>query len=243
MAADPRDRSDLADLALLDLHARTLFTHDAAGRLVAINELRRRPAARLFLGWTERAVICRVRHDLPVALVTRLEALVSAASVAGDRDRLPPCLPAIRAALAEHAPVVDHDDGGGPAYRFPDVIAPRPGAVAVTSANADVLRRWLPEWIPDADGQLPVMTVLVDGAAVAICACARVPGAATEAGVETHPAFRGHGHAATVTAAWAQAMRARGVTPLYSTSWQNHASQRVAAKLGLLRYGASLSIE
>jgi len=72
---------------------------------------------------------------------------------------------------------------------------------------------------------------------------ARIPGEATEAGVETHPAFRGHGYAAIATAAWARAMRDRGVIPLYSTAWENFASQRVAAKLSLIRYGASLSIE
>jgi predicted GNAT family acetyltransferase len=84
--------------------------------------------------------------------------------------------------------------------------------------------------------------VLVDGAAVAICACARLPGPATEAGVETHPAFRGSGHAVTATAAWACAVRERGIIPLYSTGFSNAASQRVAAKLGLRRYGASVSL-
>jgi len=113
----------------------------------------------------------------------------------------------------------------------------------VTAENAHVLQRWLPEWLPDVSTQLPVMAVLVEGAAVAVCACSRVPGEATEAGLETHPAFRGHGYAAIATAAWARAMRDRGVIPLYSTAWQNLASQRVAAKLSLIRYGASLSIE
>lgn len=86
------------------------------------------------------------------------------------------------------------------------------------------------------------MAVVVDGAAVAICACARLPGEATEAGVETHAAFRGRGHAGAATAAWACAVRERGVIPLYSTGFRNVASQRVAAKLGLRRYGASVSI-
>jgi hypothetical protein len=155
----------------------------------------------------------------------------------------------VRAALAEHAPIGDGDEGG-PAYYFPEVIAEPAGAVAVTTANAGVLRRWLPEWLPDvAATQLPVMAVLVDGAAVAICACARLPVGeqidarkASEAGVETHAAFRGSGHAGVATAAWARAMRDRGIIPLYSTGFRNAASQRVAAKLGLVQYGASVSI-
>jgi GNAT superfamily N-acetyltransferase len=240
MVTDPRHRR--SDLELLELHARALFTHDAAGRLVAINEPRARQAPRFFLAWGAHGAIWRVRHDLPAALVTRLGALVSAGSGTDDRAHLPACVPAVRAALAEHAPV---DDGhaSGPAFGFPDVIEERAGAFAVTPANAHVLQRWLPEWLPDVSAELPLMAVLVEGAAVAVCACSRIPGEATEAGVETHPAFRGHGYAAIVTAAWARAMRDRGVIPLYSTDWQNFASQRVAAKLSLIRYGASLSIE
>jgi hypothetical protein len=239
MIADPRYRR--SDLELLELHARTLFTHDAAGRLVAINEVRGRQAPRFFLAWGAHGAIWRVRHDLPPALVTRLGELVSAGSATDDRTQLPACVPAVRAALAEHAPVADSPESG-PAYCFPDVIEERAGAFAVTAETAHVLQRWLPEWLPDVSMQLPFMTVLVEGAAVAVCTCSRVPGEATEAGVETHPAFRGHGYAAIATAAWARAMRDRGVIPLYSTAWQNLASQRVAAKLSLIRYGASLSI-
>ena len=48
-------------------------------------------------------------------------------------------------------------------------------------------------------------------------------------------------HAAAVVAAWAAAVRASGRLPLYSTSWDNVASQGVARKLGLVLYGADLS--
>jgi RimJ/RimL family protein N-acetyltransferase len=239
MVADPPHRR--SERELIELHARTLFTHDAAGRLVAVNEPGGARAPRFFLGWTTRGAIWRVRGDLPSALVLRLEQLVAATPSTGDLEHPPACVPAIRAALAEHAPVDERQDGG-PAYCFPDDIDERPGAVAVTAENAHVLQRWLPGWLPDVAVQLPIRAVLVDGAAVAVCACARLPGDATEAGVETHPAFRGQGHAATVTAAWARAMRERGVIPLYSTDWRNRGSRRVAEKLGLLRYGASLSI-
>jgi hypothetical protein len=103
-------RSPISELELIELHVRTLYTHDDAGRLVAVNVRRRPPAARFFLGRTARGV------------------------------------------------------------------------------------RW--------------------------------PGQATHAGVETPPAFRGHGYAVIATAAWAQGMRDRGVIPLYGTSWTNRASQR-----------------
>ncbi|HEY0477367.1 MAG TPA: GNAT family N-acetyltransferase [Kofleriaceae bacterium] len=231
----------LSELELIELHARTLFTHDVDGKLVAINEPRPRPAARFFLGWTVRGVIWRVRHDLPAELIARLGELVAAEPISDDVERLPSCLPAVRAALAMHGPVAESDEGG-PEYCFPEVVDEPTGAVAVTADNAHVLERWLPTWLPDVADELPIRTVLVDGDAVSICACARVPGQATHAGVETHPAFRGRGHAVMATAAWARAVRDRGIVPLYGTGWSNRASQRVAAKLGLVRYGASISI-
>ncbi len=57
--------------------------------------------------------------------------------------------------------------------------------------------------------------MLVDGRAVAICDSARRTAHVAEAGVDTPPEFRGRGYAALVTAAWAQAIRAAGITPVY----------------------------
>ncbi|MGH2617528.1 MAG: GNAT family N-acetyltransferase, partial [Thermomicrobiales bacterium] len=42
---------------------------------------------------------------------------------------------------------------------------------------------------------------------------------------------------------WAQAVRQEGRIPLYSTSWENLASQAVARKLGLVLYGVDLDID
>jgi hypothetical protein len=54
--------------------------------------------------------------------------------------------------------------------------------------------------------------------------------------------YRGHGHAATVVTAWAHAVTARGALPMYSTSSDNVASQRVAAKCGFTAYGSDYHI-
>ncbi len=43
-------------------------------------------------------------------------------------------------------------------------------------------------------------------------------------------------------ASWASATRATGQIPLYSTSWDNHASRAVARELGLVQYAADLSL-
>ena len=79
--------------------------------------------------------------------------------------------------------------------------------------------------------------------AVALAFCSRIPGQATEAGVETIPAARGRGYAGAVVATWANALLSRSVLPMYSTSWDNVASQRIAAKFGMLRYGEDWSVD
>jgi RimJ/RimL family protein N-acetyltransferase len=60
--------------------------------------------------------------------------------------------------------------------------------------------------------------------------------------VETAEAYRGRGYARKATAVWASALRRDGMLPLYSTSWDNIASQRVAASLGAVRYATNFNI-
>ena len=60
--------------------------------------------------------------------------------------------------------------------------------------------------------------------------------------MDTAEGFRGRGYAALVTAAWAQAIRAAGLTPVYSTSDDNHASRAVARKLRLREFGWDVQV-
>jgi RimJ/RimL family protein N-acetyltransferase len=55
--------------------------------------------------------------------------------------------------------------------------------------------------------------------------------------------MQGRGYATAAVAGWAVAIRERELLPLYSTSWDNIASQRVARKLGMVLYGEDWSIE
>lgn len=231
---------------MLDVLARSLFTHDARDRLVDVNEAGGPRAPRVFLAWDAEGVLGRVRDDVADDVAAQIALLTRGP---GSAELLAPlaCADAVRAVIA---PITEEEgsvqyrfaDGDGALRRLDDDGAHE--LVAVTAANSAVIQRWLPTWAAyarEADAALPMFASLIDGAAVAVCATVRTPSAATQAGVETHPDFRGHGHAAAVTAAWARAIRARGVVPLYGTSWSNTGSQRVAARLGLVAFAGSLS--
>ena len=93
----------------------------------------------------------------------------------------------------------------------------------------------LPDW-------QPFVAVMEGGRAASVCRSVRLTPEAHEAGVETLSEHRGKGYAKEAVAGWARLVRAMGAIPLYSTSWDNAASQAVARKLGLALYGADFQI-
>ena len=224
------------------MHVEALFTHDAQGRMRRVNEPGGGKAPRFFFGRTAEGNVWRFRHDLGVGLIRELELACRAESVAekelAEQVRSRP----YEALLAQDAPV--KSVWAGPTYRFPRLgeLPDASGTVLVTESNADVLLPHLEEWMEDVGEGGPVLAVVETGKAVSICCSVRMTGAVHEAGVETHPDFRGRGHATGAVAGWARAVREMGRIPLYSTSWKNSASRAVARKLGLVVYGATVQV-
>jgi hypothetical protein len=236
--------ADLSDSQLMELQVEALFTHDAAGRIVAVNAPDGRPAPRFFLGRTRMGNIWRVRHDVPEATARRLNALAEAEAVRDDLRAEPQSMGAILDALKADDDV--RSVVAGPAYRFPTALAPAAGVTRITRANLHLLR--LLDWDLDAlaagelEGWEPMLALVEGDVAVSLCFSARLTGRVAEAGVNTLASHRGRGYALRVVTAWAHAIRASGRIPLYSTSWANDASQTVARKLGLVQYGSDLSL-
>ncbi|MEP6705207.1 MAG: GNAT family N-acetyltransferase, partial [Acidobacteriota bacterium] len=88
----------------------------------------------------------------------------------------------------------------------------------------------------------PFVALLENGRAVSVCRSVRVMPEAHEAGVETVAEFRGNGYVVEVALAWARLVQDAGAVPLYSTSWENTASQAVANKLNLDLFGADFHV-
>ena len=222
------------------LHVEVLFTHDTMGRMLNVNEVAGGVAPRFFLGRTTDGNEWRFRVGLEAVLVRRLEAICMNEPVCGRLSLSPSGSSEYARLLAQDAPV--ERISAGPAYRFPEALSIPSGPVVVTKDNIGVLQSYFADWIEDIVHGQPFLALVRDDQAVSVCYSARKTSRAHEAGVETHPDYRGRGYAGQVVSAWADAVRRMGRMPLYSTSWENVASQAVASKLGLIQYGADLHI-
>jgi hypothetical protein len=228
----------MGDRELMRVHVETLFTHDAHGRLVQVNEPAGAPAPRFFLGRTLEGVVLRLRHDVGADVKRELEATVRSDVFQEHVVDSPTDPSRYVEILARSAPV--NRTWAGPVFAFPPELPPPTDTVRVTEQNAHVLHPELAAWIPDVPLSQPMCVVTIDGYAATVCCSVRRATYAHEAGVETAPPYRGRGYAARAVAAWARAVREMGRAPLYSTSWENEASRAVARQLALIPFGSDL---
>jgi len=220
---------------LLTQHVHALFTHDENGRIVTENDWQGRVAPRFYLGKTRGGIVWRVRHAMPEETERRLAAIVE--SEPQDLAR-----PLHESRYLDILAATTSDVWFGPAYYFAEVRPIETNAILIDERNAFLLAAGLDDWIPDVPHQQPLVAVVEDGKAVSVCASVRITDTAHEAGVETLPDYRGRGFARAAVAGWAQEVDRLGALPMYSTSIDNIASQRVAQRLGLAQYGVDFSI-
>jgi len=233
----------LTDLELMNIHVRALFTHDTGSRLLFVNEPDNAvtPAPRLFLGRTRAGSVWRFHADLPDKLCEELNVLCAGEPPVNAEFNEPPRhLETFVRLLEQHAPV--QNVSNGLAYQFIKYELPSNRLMAVTEDNPEILQGGFEKLIEELPVWQPFVVLVKENRAVSVCRSIRLTSEAHEAGVETLPEFRGNGYAEQVVCEWARLVRKTGAIPLYSTSWENHASQAVARKLGLKCYGVNFSV-
>jgi GNAT superfamily N-acetyltransferase len=217
------------------LHVEALYTRNPDGRLLAVNDPGAAPAPKFFLGRTTDGNAWWARHDLDAGTLGDLakfaQSLPRGLPSGPDSD----CAASVIARLERMQPVTA--TWAGPAFAFPSEGETSDGML-VTAASADLLTPYLTSWQGDVALGIPLVATLYEGKAVSICGSVRVTAQAHEAGVETHAEFRGRGFGARAVVSWANVVRRLGVTPLYSTSWDNVASRALAKHLGLTHFGS-----
>ncbi|MDZ4718451.1 MAG: hypothetical protein SH847_08365 [Roseiflexaceae bacterium] len=224
-------------LSLMRTQLATLFTLDQHGRMLCVNEPDDPPAPRLFIGRTTEGAIWAIRYDLPDDLAVSLSAICAAEPIATHFDTAPQYAPVLRSLLE-----VGAEEYRGPAYIFRSEIPHVTGAILITPEQRAVLAPHFPELIAEYAQRAPIAVMVEQGIAVTACWCSRQTEHAAEAGIMSIPDVRQRGYAVCVAAQWGRAVQAAGMTALYSTSWDNVASQGVARKLGLHLYGEDWQI-
>lgn len=223
-------------MATPELHLATAFVSDGEHRITETREPNPSLSVRFVLARGASSVAWAVRTDVNAAVASELDELAASEPVHAGSWEAPP----VHAERYEELLAMDFAEvDAGPLFEFPaELVAP---AEIVEVRTERDLSTHFHGWVHGeiSEGRAPVMAIKDDGAPVSICFCARRSNTAAEAGVDTAERFRGRGYAARVTAAWALALRARRMTPLYSTSWSNAASLGVARKLGLVTYGST----
>jgi RimJ/RimL family protein N-acetyltransferase len=221
----------------MTLHVEALYTHDACSKLLHINEPGGGgPAAKFFLGRTKEGNLWRFGSDLSDSLVEKLEALCKQEPIVQNLQAKPLHFETYLQLLEpQHL-------WSGPAYYFAGEVESSRATVLITEKNADLLHGGFEDLIPELPLWQPFVAIVEHHKAVSVCRSVRITAKAHEAGLETLPRARGKGYARDAVTAWATRVRKMGALPMYSTSWENIASQAVARKLNLTMYGADFSV-
>lgn len=233
------------DIELLEIEIDTLWLKDDRDRLINDRGPNGRRAPHLVIAASAGAQIVAFGNEVPEALAVELRAAVTAESPSSDPAVAPASLARYQQLLKDLLGPVEISSG--PSYVIPPGTAFSSG-VEIQGSDGDniaALRDRNPEltWTADEWQQLldgafgPWAVATIDDRVIAVCHSARLTDRAAEAGVWTDPDFRGQGHAAAVTAAWASLFAPSGRLLFYSTSANNFSSQRVAARLNLRPIG------
>ena len=225
----------------MNMHLNALYAQDHDCRLTAINQWDGGLVPRFHLGRTATGNLWRFRADLPDTLTSELTACCELEPPLDAADPLPKYRATYERLLAEHAAIESIQ--AGPAYFAPESMSKDvPDTIMIDRQNAGLLRSSMPDWLEDAAHRSPFVAALDNDRIVAVCASVRITSAAHEAGVETLPGHRRRGHGRRAVVAWAQAVRRTGALPMYSTSWENRASQALARVLGFEPIGADYKV-
>jgi len=226
---------------LVALHLESMYVMDERQRLLAVNDAGRNPPPRLSLVRSPSGNRCLLSSALPDELWEELLAVAALEPVDAEVLPLPRHHSRYVSLLASHAPVCC--EYAGPCFVLPRRECRDGNAARLIGAGERSLLEAHFDWLaPELEDIQPIAAVIEDGVVVAVCRGARRKTAAIEAGVETAPPYRGRGYARDVTERWAAAIYAESLLPLYSASFGNAASLRVAAALGGQRYAVDFSL-
>ena len=241
------------DFRLLALDAETGFVHATNGRILRTGSPDGGQAPRVFFAGCAGGTILRIRQDVSDQTAADLEALATAEPPWVDPQALPACLAAMIERLSRDAPA----EAAAPAlyFQLPKATAFSSDVAIIRSDTpqggrllARLARDGMPPHLAAAgfagltDFWAPWCAAMAGEDIAALCFAARLGPRGAAVGIYTFPGYRGRGLAAAVTAAWSAMPALAERTLSYSALRTNRSSLRVAERLGLRRFGLSVSI-
>ncbi|MBE9917039.1 GNAT family N-acetyltransferase [Paenibacillus donghaensis] len=227
----------MSDQELMEVQANVLFNFNEVGRMTTINEPSAKSAPRFFMGITKQGNVVRYHETLGEDVKNELEQFVENAPWLNAPNRVN--MADMIRILSQEKPV--DQVYMGPAYVFPDMRGRSTQTIKITQTNIELLEPYFSDFVNDVILGQPAFAVVQHQAVVSLCSSARSSSIAAEASLHTAPDFRGRAYGMEVTAAWAAEIQHQGRIALYSTAWNNFASQAVARKLKLRQYGMDLN--
>jgi hypothetical protein len=250
------------DLKLLHIDVATMFVMSSSGRIERQNDPDSSPGPRLYFAGCPQGNIAHVRDDIADQTASSLFAMAAEEPLWHDPWVLPQGIGKFLDVLSNSPPFAT-----GPASRIPLTVGPgviyqlpkhlkyEHSATIVRGDSvegAQMRERFASDGMPPsmveagfknvADLWEPWCMAIEGDEIAAIAFAARLGTVGAEIGVYTFPKFRSRGFAAAVTASWSALPSLDGRALFYSTSGSNRSSQRVAGRLGLRMFGASVSI-
>ena len=237
----PNMPENVQALTAIKNHVRSLYVFDENDRIASCNQFNGGPVPHFHLARSAQGNVWTFHQDVPASVVSNVE------DFAHQEPQLeqPLAAPKFAQQYLDLLSTMGDLDAiwQGPIYRFArTALESANHVVEVTQHNVSCLDRYMRDWVEDVGHRTPFMAAMEGDHAVAVCASARMGQEAHEAGVETAPDFRRQGHARAAISAWANAVVRLGAQPLYSTHWDNVASQSTAMSLGLEFVGSDFHI-
>jgi hypothetical protein len=239
------------DLRLLHVDIDAMFLMSASGRIERENDPDCSPGPRVFFAGCRVGNITRIRHDVEDRVARSVLDIFAKEPPWRDPDLMPEGV----AKIAELLPEGQRAVNVALIYRLPNGVTYDHSAPIVRGDSAEgqaMLARLaevgMPEYMQAAgfkgvgDFWEPWCVALDDGEIASMAFAARLGKTGAEIGVYTFPKYRGRGLAAAVTANWASMPSLSHRALFYSAANSNKSSQRVTARLGLRRIGASVRI-
>ena len=223
------------------LHLAALYTYNKDGFITVKNLSSGHQQPRFHLMRSHQIVKCCFREDMPHKLISTLQNHVASEPLSVDLLSLPIFYDSYKTLLEGDEPI--SAIWSGPVYHVPSINEQTPKEyIEINHNNRHLLSEGFENWAHGIEHRQPTIAILKDGKIAAICASVRTTQEAHVAGVETLPKYKNKGFAKTAVKRWSQAVQTLGKTALYSTSWENKASQGLANSLGLEFVGADFHI-